>query len=320
MKLNTFKKIAGCTIVVTGMFSCQNGDEFFAVERYEKMIYIISEKDNNIFTAEYELTGGGESVKTLPFAISGSNPIDKNVHLSVEYDPEMLYNYNNSNFLDETEKYAHELDSKDFELAMEYVDIKVGADPNYEVGKLPIIIKENILERLSVDSTYFISLRIKEAEPYPVNEAKKNVLYRILKKNKYASQKKDTYYTSLGYIDDGYFSTSKKVMPLSYNSVRVYVGSEVFSNEDSEQMILNKAMKITVGADNKITISPYKEKSTVKVELLTPSDDPNDNSYAYRNEYKPEEMRFYLYYRYDIGQGWKIVRELLTSEEMKKEK
>ena len=35
MKLNTFKKIAGCAIVVTGMFSCQNGDEFFAVERYE---------------------------------------------------------------------------------------------------------------------------------------------------------------------------------------------------------------------------------------------------------------------------------------------
>lgn len=315
MKLNTITKAAGCAVAFMGIFSCQNGDEYFAIERYEKMIYIVSDKDNNIFSAEYELTGTEESVKALPFAVSGSNPIDQDVHLTVEYDPDILQKYNETNFLDETNKYARELKASNYTMSTQSVEIKVGADPGYEVGKLPISIKEEVLEKLSVDSTYFISFRLKEASPYPINESKKNVLYRIYKKNIYASQKKDTYYNGMGYIDDGYFSTSKKVTPLAYNAIRAYVGAEVFSNEDTEQMILNKAMRITVDADNKVTISPYREESTLKVELLTPSDNPDDNSYAYRNEYKPDEMRFYLYYRYDIGGGWKTVREMLTSEE-----
>lgn len=320
MKLNTITKIAGCAITFAGIFSCQNGDEFFAVERYEKMIYIVSDKDNNIFTAEYELTGAGESVKTLPFAVSGSNPIDQDVHLAVEHDPDILQKYNETNYLDETNKYARELSAEDYTMTTQSVEIKAGVDPGYEVGKLPIIIKEEALTKLSVDSTYFISFRLKEAGPYPINAEKNNVLYRIYKKNAYASQKKDTYYNGMGYIDDGYFSTSKKVMPLAHNAIRVYVGAEVFSNEDTEQLILNKAMKITVDANNKVTVAPYRKESTLKVELLTPSDDPDNNSYGYRNEYKPDEMRFYLYYRYDIGGGWKTVREMLTSEEaIKKE-
>lgn len=320
MKLNTITKIAGCAIAFTGIVSCQNGDEFFAVERYEKMIYIISEKDNNIFTAEYELTGTEEAVKTLPFAVSGSNPIDQDVHLTIEYDPDILQKYNETNFLDEMNKYARELSTKDYTMTTQSVEIKAGLDPDYEVGKLPISIKEEVLAKLSVDSTYFISFRLKEAGPYPINAEKSNVLYRVYKKNAYASQKKDTYYNGMGYIDDGYFNTSKKVTPLAYNAIRAYVGAEVFSNEDTEQVILNKAMKITVDANNKVTVAPYRKESTLKVELLTPSDDPDDNSYGYRNEYKPDEMRFYLYYRYDIGGGWKTVREMLTSEEaMKKE-
>lgn len=315
MKLNTIAKIAGCAIAFAGISSCQNGDEFFSVERYEKMIYIVSDKDNNIFTAEYELTGGEEVIKTLPFAVSGSNPIDKDVQLSVEYDPDILLKYNELNFLDETNKYARELKANDYTMTTQSVEIKAGFDPGYEVGKLPISIKEEVLEKLSIDSTYFISFRLKEAGPYPINAEKSNVLYRVYKKNIYASQKKDTYYNGMGYIDDGYFNTSKKVTPLTYNSIRAYVGAEVFSNEDTEQVILKKAMRITVDADNKVTVSPYRKESTLKIELLTPSDDPDNNSYGYRNEYRPDEMRFYLYYRYDIGGGWKTVREMLTSEE-----
>lgn len=315
MKLNTITKIAGCAIALTGIYSCQNGDEFFAVERYEKMIYIVSEKDNNIFTAEYELTGEEEAIKTLPFAVSGSNPIEEDVHLTIEYDPDLLLKYNETNFLDEKSKYAHELDADDYSMSTQSVAIKAGASPNYEVGKLPIVIREKLLEQLSVDSTYFISFRIKEAGPYPVIETKKNVLYRVFKKNAYAQQKKDTYYNGTGYVEDGYFNTSKRVWPLAHNAIRAYVGAEVFTNEDTEKIILQKAMRITVDANNKLTVSPLKKESTLKVETLTPSDDPDDMSYGYRNEYNPKEQRFYLYYRYDIGQGWKTVREMLTSEE-----
>ena len=92
MKLNTITKVVFVAVLAAGMYSCQNGDEFFAVERYEKMIYIISDKSNNIFDAEYELTGEDISMKTLPLAVSGSNPIDSDVHVMLEHDPEILDN------------------------------------------------------------------------------------------------------------------------------------------------------------------------------------------------------------------------------------
>lgn len=316
MKLNTIAKIALGAVVIAGIYSCQNGDEFFAIERYEKMVYIISDKNNNIFNAEYELVGEDMSVKTLPLAISGSNPIDSDVHVILEHDPDILDNYNMTIYLDDESKYARELDASGYVLPTYSVDIKAGVDPAYEVGKLPIQIKEEVLNKLNVDSAYFISFRIKNAEPYPVNEAKKSVLFRVFKKNMYASQKKDTYYTTEGYVNGGYFSTSKRMMPLTYNSVRVYVGSEVYSNEDTEQVILKKAMKITVGLDNKLTLTPFKEEGGLKLEMLTASTDPSDESYVYKNEYNPEKKRFYLYYRYDIGNGWVETREMMTSEEV----
>ena len=316
MKLNTITKVVFVAVLAAGMYSCQNGDEFFAVERYEKMIYIISDKSNNIFDAEYELTGEDISMKTLPLAVSGSNPIDSDVHVMLEHDPEILDNYNMRIYLDDKSRYARELDAFSYILPTYSVEIKAGDDPAYEVGKLPVQIKEEVLNRLNVDSTYFISFRIKDAEPYPVNEAKKNVLFRVLKKNAYASQKKDTYYTTEGYVNGGYFSTSKRVMPLAHNSIRAYVGSEVYSNEDIEQVILKKAMKITVGADNKLVLAPFKEEGGLKLEMLVASTDPADETYPYKNEYSPEKKRFYLYYRYDIGNGWVESREMMTSEEV----
>ena len=48
--------------------------------------------------------------------------------------------------------------------------------------------------------------------------------------------------------------------------------------------------------------------------MLSPSSDPNDGSYGYRNYYNPEEKQFYLYYRFDNGEGWKVVRETLRAE------
>lgn len=315
MKLNTITKVALGAVVAAGMYSCQNGDEFFAIEHYEKMVYIISDKNTNIFDAEYELTGEEVSMKTLPIAVSGSNPIDNDVHVTLEYDPDKLNEYNQTTYLDDEKKYAREVNTADYVLPTYSVEIKAGVDPTYEVGRLPIQIKEEVLNKLNVDSTYFISLRIKEADPYPVNEDKKDVLYRILKKNVYASQKEGTYYTTEGYVNGGYFSTSKKVMPLTYNSIRAYVGAEVYSNEDTEAVILKKAMKISVGPDNKLTLAPFKEESTLKIEMLTASTDPADETYPYKNEYNPEKKRFYLYYRFDIGNGWVESREIMTSEE-----
>ena len=173
-----------------------------------------------------------------------------------------------------------------------------------------------MLENLSVDSTYFIPFRIKEASPYEINEDKRNVLYRIYKKNQYASQRNNTYYNSIGYIGSAFFTSTKVVQPLSYNKIRVYVGSQVYSSSDTKATINKNAMIITVNEDNTVTMSPYSTEGGLKVTTLMPSDDPNDSSgsYGYRNVYNPDEQRFYLYYSYNAGGGEQIIREQMTLE------
>ena len=270
--------------------SCSNGDEFFKEERYKKEIYVVSDA-SQVFQAEYEMTKSDEAMKTLAFAVSGTNPIDRDVNIVVEKDEELLTEYNYNNYRDETDKYAHGLNEVDYILSSSSVTIKMGTEFKNQVGKLPITLKTSVLENLSVDSIYFIPFRIKEASPYEINEDKRNVLYRIYKKNQYASQRKNTFYNSIGYIGSAFFTSTKVVQPLSYNKIRVYVGGQVYSTSDTKETINKNAMIITVNEDNTVTMSPYSTEGGLKVTTLVPSDNPNDTSgsYGYRNVYNPDE-------------------------------
>ena len=295
--------------------SCSNGDEFFKEERYKKEIYVVSDA-SQVFQAEYEMTKSDEAMKTLAFAVSGTNPIDRDVNIVVEKDEELLTEYNYNNYRDATDKYAHGLNEVDYILSSSSVTIKMGTEFKNQVGKLPITLKTSVLENLSVDSIYFIPFRIKEASPYEINEDKRNVLYRIYKKNQYASQRKNTFYNSIGYIGSAFFTSTKVVQPLSYNKIRVYVGGQVYSTSDTKETINKNAMIITVNEDNTVTMSPYSTEGGLKVTTLVPSDNPNDTSgsYGYRNVYNPDEQCFYLYYSYDIGNGEQIIREQMILE------
>lgn len=315
MKAKYIHNVFMMALVWGGLAACSNGDEYFKDERYKKMIYAISDNEQ-VFNAEFELTEQQEIIGVQPFAVSGTNPIEQDVHLTVEDDPDLLTEYNYSHYMDETDKYAHELKKdQDYSLPTTAVEIKAGVDPGYEVGKLQVKMKTSVLEGLSLDSIYFLTLRIKEANPYEINEEKRNVLFRVYKKNAYASQKNVTYYTSSGYMDDSPMaSDSKIIMPLTYNKVRAYIAGKVYNANDTKETISKNAMVITVDADNNVKMSVYDPKSTLKVETLTPSDDPNSGSYGYRNFYDPEEKKFFLYYRFDSGEGWKEVREVLKAE------
>ena len=295
--------------------SCSNGDEFFKEERYKKEIYVVSDA-SQVFQAEYEMTKSDEAMKTLAFAVSGTNPIDRDVNIVVEKDEELLTEYNYNNYRDETDKYAHGLNEVDYILSSSSVTIKMGTEFKNQVGKLPITLKTSVLENLSVGSIDFIPFRIKEASPYEINEDKRNVLYRIYKKNQYASQRKNTFYNSIGYIGSAFFTSTKVVQPLSYNKIRVYVGGQVYSTSDTKETINKNAMIITVNEDNTVTMSPYSTEGGLKVTTLVPSDNPNDTSgsYGYRNVYNPDEQCFYLYYSYDIGNGEQIIREQMILE------
>lgn len=302
---------------LVGVWSgCSNGDEFFGEERYKKEIYIMSD-DEQIFHAEYEMTEEEDLVKTLAFAVSGTNPIDSDVKIEVEKDENLLLTYNSNVYMDETDKYAREIKDTDYTMASSIVEIKRAQAFKDQVGKLPIALKKSILEKLSVDSTYFIPLRMKSATPYEMNENKNNVLYRVYKKNQYASQRTTTYYNSNGYIGASFFTSTKIVHPLSFSEVRVYVGNQVYTTNDSENTINTYAMIITVNSDKTVTLKPYSTEKDLKIEILPPADDPNDESgsYSYRNYYEPDEKCFYLYYSYAWGDGTPtIVRELMKLE------
>lgn len=304
--------------VILAFCSCSNGDQYFNDERYTKLIYIVS-NDDQIFQAEYNLTDSDTSVKDLTFGVSGTNPIDKSVTLSVKRDSSILPKYNVDSYADATDKYAHELSLGTYSFDQAIVSIPAGGDFCNQIGKLPIRIKTSVLESLSPDSIYFIPLRIKDASPYQVNEDKDNVLYRIYKKNAYASQKTPTYYTSEGYIGNSSYSLSKLVQPITYNQIRLYVGSEVFSATDTKDIISDKSAVITVNSDSTVTVSPWDKNGTLEVETLTPSKDPNDpsGSYAFQNVYKTGEKCFYIYYRYRNSPSavWQIVREQLKLED-----
>lgn len=312
-------QMAFLTVMCSGSFmACSDGDQYFKDERYKKMIYAISD-NQQIFHAEFELTNDEEIIGVQPFAVSGSNPIDQDATLVVEKEPDLLMEYNYNTFMDESDKYAHELKDEDYSLLNPTVEIKAGVNPGYEVGKLQVKIKTAVVEKLSVDSTYFLSFRIKEGQPYEINEAKRSVLFRIYKKNQFASQKTATYYASSGFMDDVALPfDSKIVMPLSFNQVRVYVAGQIYDANDTKETIAKNSMVINVGTDNKVQVSAYNLEGKLKVEMLSPSSDPNEGSYGYRNYYNPEEKQFYLYYRFDNGEGWKVIRETLKAESLLK--
>lgn len=323
MKTKRYMKVmlfAGCLGIY--LSACQDGDKYFKEERYKKMIYAIGD-ELNVFHAEYEMTADDEWVATQPFAVSGTNPIDDDVHIRIELAPTLVEDYNFANYADETEKYAHILKEDEYELPTDKVEIKAHKATSYEVGKLPVRIKSSVMEKLSVDSIYFIPFHIAEGSPYEINELKSEVLFRVYRKNRFVSQMKLLMYNTTGSIifpnnKNKNFTTQKTVYPLTYNSIRVYVRDEVQNNSDSEKMIRQKSMVLTVDDNNNVLISAY-DPEALNLETLTPEDGS-----VYRNVYDPATKMFYLYYRYegdyDGKHGWFVVSEILNlSKDMEKE-
>lgn len=153
--------IAFLTILCGGsLVACSNGDEFFKDERYKKMIYAISDNEQ-IFHAEFELNNEEDIIGVQPFAVSGTNPIDQDVHLTIEKDPELLTEYNYNTYMDETDKYARELKDGDYSLLSSIVEIKAGVNPSYEVGKLQVKIRHRSLKNYPLTLLTFFRSALK---------------------------------------------------------------------------------------------------------------------------------------------------------------
>lgn len=297
------KKIILITVVSLISFliwSCDDANKYFEDERYIKESYIISDV-NNFFHAEYLMDGQEYSRGNLSIGVSGTNPIDKSVTFQLDQDESYVAQFNRQLYLDDISKYNIQVDASEYVVASKIVTIEAGVNPNSQYGLMNIDIKQSILDSFSPDSIYLIGFKLVESNPYPVKKDKNRVLFRIYKKNKYASMRNSTFYVSNGFQGNGYFGVQKQVHPLTSNSCRITVGSTVYNAGNSLTEIIAKSMVVSVGVGNSVSFSTY--KGGVVVEALKPSDDPKEASFYYRNVYNEDENTFYLYYRYSTNGG-----------------
>jgi len=331
MNMKIFFKISLMLFMLAGLSSCDNYEQF-EEEVYEKKVYIIS-RNGNIFNVECALDST-QYIFNASISVSGSRKIDQSVTIELEKDTILLPKYNYSNYETETEKYAKELPEWRYDIPSWTVTLAPGDRDVY--GLLPLHIHPEDLEGLSPDSIYFIPLAIKNVSEYKVNAEKFNALVRIYPKNKYAKMLERTTYALKGFYgssptdNNPMTANNKLVLPLSANSVRMYVDYQN-PGEITPAIINRWSMVVTVNEDKTLSLTPYKsEDGTLEIEqLVPPADDP---AFMYTNTYEEtpdkyvpgkKDQRFRLYYKYRSREhnshgwsDWRFVREISSRMEL----
>ncbi|MCF0181011.1 MAG: DUF4361 domain-containing protein [Muribaculaceae bacterium] len=294
MKRNVY--IALAVIASLAMTSC-NEDAQFRGELYKKVIYVLSNTD---FTFETEHAFGETSTGYVTIYCGGTEHINKDVTVELEYDNEAVPKYNYINFdLDES-RYAHELDPSRYRISSYQVVLKASNPDNYSL--LPIEINP---DGLSPDSIYFVPLRIKSVSDYEINPNKQYVMYRVLLKNEYATMKTTTYYQVTGVETRGEnaagISVTRIVAPVSKNQIRFFAGTNTYNPSTVTREELAKyAVVATINDDKTVTISSH---SGCEVEQL----DAPDSNYWEVNARGLYVL--HLNYRYKDPQGTWVTME-----------
>lgn len=287
-----------CILSLVGFIAC-NEEDFSAREHYKYVVYLLSENEYNVFSAEYDLekiTEEGEITAYLIVGCGGSLSNPEEFVVELEPDVVLFDKYNRSNFDIDVDKYARLLPESKYQIESNRVVFPAENADQYV--KLPIKVRT---EGLSPDSIYLIPISIKNTSKYEVNKEKSGVLFRVTMRNDYAEQVNDTYYQLRGTIisEDGNntsVSTSKLVRPLTKNSVRLYAGSntQVITTATVED-IKKYSIILTVDENNQVQITPY---GTIEIEQLDGG--AEWNKYEEAKTYTDTKIvkRFYLYYRY----------------------
>lgn len=231
-------------ILLMGMLSCDN-DEVFKTEQYKNVFALISETDN-IYSKYYDLREP-ESVGYLSASCGGTNPITKDINISLVEDLSLIDAYNKTNFDVEYNKYAHALSKSKYDIDSYKLKIPTGKIKS----SLPIRIRP---EGLSPDSIYFIPIRIDSHDSYEANPEKSYILFRIRIKNFYARDNGTTYNLTGKEQDRTIFGT-KIMHPLSANKVRIMAGTEAYMSDI--EVHKKYALVLETNEEGKVHISPY---------------------------------------------------------------
>jgi hypothetical protein len=255
---------------------------------YEKIVYILTKEDNKVFSEIHSLDGE-YSLGHISILVSGSNPIDAPISVTLEYDNAAMEAYNEKMFGVETEKFIDPLNPAFYEIASMTVNIDPSLTPPHAL--LPIKVKP---EGLSPDSTYFIPLKVKSTSSDSINANHNSVLYQVYIKNQYADQKERTIYSMRGEkTEEGKtpyaILTNKTVLPLTKNKIRTTIDQVTF--EANTDVINKSCMVIEINPDYTLDITPF-NPDYLDIQLVS-----KDGYNQYRADVAGA-YRFYLSYRY----------------------
>jgi hypothetical protein len=294
-------------VFLTGIVSC-NEDRIFEKEQYKVVFALVSDDDHNIFKVVHDLDSL-ESTGYVAASCGGSNPSEKGINITLVQDYEPFNKYNKDNFDVETEKFAQRLSSDKFDIDSYNLTVPAGG----RSGRMAIRVRP---DGLSPDSVYFISLKINTYSAYEVNPDKSDVLYRVLIKNKYATQASTTNYTLRGVRDGVNVMGVKQMHPISNNSVRIMAGTDAFQADVST--INRSCILLTIDSNNKISISPFKNMAVEQVD----GDPDFPNIFRIDDDGYSIYKTFLLSYKYTVGTTVYTMKEELRIklEESEKEK
>ncbi|RNC63842.1 BT_3044 domain-containing protein [Proteiniphilum sp. X52] len=310
------------TLALLALHACNSYD--FEQEQYRNEINLLSNSSLIYDRQVADLKGEGDTLY-LVAGLSGSQPSGKSMKVSIMEADSLLKAYNKSNFDIDHARFAKLLPKKFYSIPETSNVIKPG---EFQV-KFPVILKD--LEELSPDSIYFLNYRIDPVGTDAFNDNKKEVLFRIYKKNEFATTKTNTFYNyTSSYIYTGSETprrptSSNQVFPLGVNSVRLMAGDETFGEYKSAlEKINQRSIVLQVGEKTpqnpnarKVTISPYR---TIDVQTMPPTGE-YDNTFRINvvstpdgraNYYK--EFRLHYKYRLTATDPYREVQAILRQE------
>lgn len=279
--------------------SC-NDDQLFEKEMYKNVVALISTEYYNTFEEIVPLTGG-EVSGYISASVGGTGAPAQKMTINLEEGLTSFDRYNWALYDADKKLYAKLLPKDKYEI----VDYKIDINAGERTGRTLVKLRP---DGLSPDSTYFISLKASSDNGVEINDKKNTILYQISIENKYASQTKNSFYAMTGLQNEMITASSKRLFPLTKNSVRVIAGTESFiSTEDN---IAKTSIILEVTDDNKVIIKPYKNLAVKQI----------DGDTRYPNIFKVEESFgrkfnvFLISYEYTIGKVTKLMQEELRMQ------
>ncbi|MDR1865853.1 MAG: DUF1735 domain-containing protein [Bacteroidales bacterium] len=263
--------------------SCNTNDRF-GEEMYKKVFSLMGNSDN-IYVATHSFAN-----TTSPGFVSvlcgGTNPIEEDITVELEYDSGIIDRYNYRYFDLDSARYAKRLDTARYKILSFTATMKAGQADPYATFPLEIY-----TAGISPDSVYFIPLRIKSVSGnYEVNPDMVSVMYRPSVENMYARTQVATTYSMRGTRGTAEITATKTMYPLTVNQSRITVDNQtgLTDNIANLDLVNRYGIVLTVGDGNLVSLSPY---STIEVETLG---DAKENRY----EVVAGVRTFYLHYRY----------------------